>query len=104
MQEFFMRSLHVTSRWRYYLPIESTMALSAFYELLEALMANILTPARGEEFVGMQGDIWDSQKDIFMATLGAVVAMSIVGIARQRRAALARVQAPEHVLALRAHR
>ena len=65
------------------------------YELLEAMMANILTPERGEEFVGMQGDIWDSQKDMLMATLGAITVMVIVAVVRHRRAAaLARATGP----------
>jgi putative membrane protein len=103
MQEFFMRKLFVFSRWRYYLPVECTLALSAFYELLEAMMANILTPERGEEFVGMQGDIWDSQKDMFVATLGAITIMLIVAVARKRRAAMAPAEASEPALAMRAH-
>lgn len=90
MREIAMRSLHVKGRWLYYLPVECTLALSAIYEILEALMANILTPERGEEFVGMQGDIWDSQEDMFMAALGAIVAVSIIAAlvrARRRREA-----------------
>ncbi len=87
MHEVFRRSLKVPGRWQYYLPVECTLALSAFYELLEALMANILTPERGEEFVGMQGDIWDSQKDMFVATLGSIVCMAILLFVRWRRPA-----------------
>lgn len=82
MQEWFMRMVGVTSRWRYLLPVESTLAFSACYEMLEAFAASVLTPARGEEFVGMQGDIWDSQKDMFMAGLGAVVAMVVIATVR----------------------
>jgi putative membrane protein len=104
MQEFFMRKLNVTSRWKYYLPVESILALSAVYELLEAMMANILTPERGEEFVGMQGDIWDSQKDMLMATLGAISLMVILAVVRHRRAAIALAKAQEPALAFRAHR
>ena len=104
MQEFFMRVLNVSSKWRYYLPVEMTLALSAVYELLEAMMANILTPERGEEFVGMQGDMWDSQKDIFTAALGALAVMMIVAVVRARRAASAPVAAAEPALAFRAHR
>jgi putative membrane protein len=105
MQEFFVRTLRISSAWRYYLPVECTLALSAVYELLEAMMANILTPERGEEFVGMQGDIWDSQKDMLMATLGAITVMVIVAVVRNRQAAaLARAKAHEPVLAFRAHR
>ena len=87
MREIAMRSLGVRGRWLYYLPVECTLALSAIYEILEALMANILTPERGEEFVGMQGDMWDSQEDMFMAALGSIVAVLIIAaIVRRRRA------------------
>jgi len=82
MQEWFMRVVGVTSRWRYLLPVESTLAFSACYEMLEAFAASVLTPERGEEFVGMQGDIWDSQKDMFMAGLGAVTAMILIAAVR----------------------
>jgi putative membrane protein len=92
MQEWFMRTavvrgVFVNNAWRYILPIQMTLAFSAIYEMLEALMASILTPERGEEFVGMQGDMWDSQKDMFMAGIGAVAAMAIVAVVRHRRAA-----------------
>jgi putative membrane protein len=82
MQEWFMRVVGVTSRWRYLLPVESTLAFSACYEMLEAFAASVLTPERGEEFVGMQGDMWDSQKDMFMAGLGAITAMLVLAVVR----------------------
>jgi putative membrane protein len=85
MQEWFMRVVGVTSRWRYLLPVESTLAFSACYEMLEAFAASVLTPERGEEFVGMQGDIWDSQKDMFMAGLGAITAMIVIASVRAVR-------------------
>ena len=85
MQEWFMRVVGVTSRWRYLLPVESTLAFSACYEMLEAFAASVLTPERGEEFVGMQGDMWDSQKDMLMAGLGAVAAMLVIATVRSVR-------------------
>jgi putative membrane protein len=75
----------VTSRWRYLLPVEMTLSFSACYEMLEAFAASVLTPERGEEFVGMQGDIWDSQKDMLMAGVGAVIAMLVIASARTVR-------------------
>jgi putative membrane protein len=92
MQEIAVRVLGVTGRWRYYLPIECTLALSAVYEMLEAGMASILSPERGEEFVGMQGDIWDSQEDMLMAGIGSVVAMGVIYYARKRRAVVVAAQ------------
>jgi putative membrane protein len=87
MQEVFLRLGRVTEGWRYYLPVEATLALSAVYEMMEAGVASVVSPQRGEEFVGMQGDIFDSQKDMFNATMGAIVAMVIVYAVRKRRAA-----------------
>lgn len=87
MREIAMRALKVRGRWLYYLPVECTLALSAIYEILEALMANILSPQRGEEFVGMQGDMWDSQEDMFMAGLGSVIAVLIIAAVVHRRSA-----------------
>jgi putative membrane protein len=89
MQEVFMRSVGVTSRWRYLLPVEATLSFSAIYEMMEAGAASVLSPQRGEEFVGMQGDMWDSQEDMFMAGVGSLVAMVVIGIIRHRRAARA---------------
>ena len=86
MQEMFLRSAKITSMWRYYLPVETTLALSAIYEILEAGSASLLTPQRLEEFVGMQGDPWDSQEDMLMAGLGSVVAMVCVYQVRKRKA------------------
>jgi putative membrane protein len=95
MREIAIRALRVTGAWRYYLPVECTLALSAIYEMMEAGMASILSPERGEEFVGMQGDMWDSQEDMFMAGLGAAVAMAILYQVKKRQASAAGVRVHE---------
>jgi putative membrane protein len=96
LQELAMRT-GVRNRWRYVLPVALILSFSALYEMLEAFMASILTPERGEEFVGMQGDMWDSQKDMFVAALGAVIAMVAVAVIRRRRAAPAAAEEPAAV-------
>lgn len=86
MQEWFMRSAGVRNGFRYFLPIQFTLACSAVYEILEAQTASIVSPQHGEDFVGMQGDLWDAQKDMFVAALGALVAMGVVWAVRAARA------------------
>ncbi len=53
------------------------MTLSAVYELVE--WAAALGLGQGaEEFLGMQGDPWDTQADMFCALLGALTAMTLL--------------------------
>ncbi|MEO8591640.1 MAG: DUF2238 domain-containing protein [Flavobacteriales bacterium] len=59
------------------LPVEITMSFSAAYELIEWAVADVFFPAEGAAYLGSQGDIWDAQKDMGIAFLGAVVAMLI---------------------------
>jgi putative membrane protein len=94
MQEIFTRTAHVRGWWRYALPVEMTLSFSAIYEMLEAFMASILSPERGEEFVGMQGDMWDSQKDMFVAGAGSL--LGVLAIAMVRSAVRARRAAAAH--------
>ena len=95
-QEVFMRSARIKGMWRYYLPIEATLSFSAIYEMMEAGSASLLTPQRLEEFVGMQGDIWDSQEDMLMAGLGSIVAMIVIYQIRKRRARSAALREMEY--------
>ncbi|OIQ89128.1 inner membrane protein YjdF [mine drainage metagenome] len=50
------------------------MAVSAFYELVEWWMALALGMG-AQDFLGTQGDPWDTQSDMFFALIGATVAM-----------------------------
>ena len=95
LQEVFMRKVDVKGKWRYILPVEAILSFSAIYEIMEAGAAMVLTPERGEEFVGMQGDMWDSQEDMLMAGLGAVVAMIVLAAIRHRREIRAAKEAAE---------
>lgn len=47
------------------------MAISAFYEFIEWWVA-VLSGDGAEDFLGMQGYEWDTQSDMFFATIGAI--------------------------------
>jgi putative membrane protein len=77
VREVFVRITRARGFWGYYLPVELTLAFSAIYELIEWATAEFVNPAAGLAFLGAQGDIWDAQKDMAMAGLGAVIAMAV---------------------------
>lgn len=65
------------------LPIEFTLSVSGLYELVEWAVADVFFPAQGMAYLGTQGDVWDAQKDMFVATLGAILATTIVSIIKK---------------------
>ncbi len=65
-------------RWCDFLVVCFCLALSAFYELIEWWVA-LLSGTDAEAFLGTQGYIWDTQSDMFMALIGAVLALAILG-------------------------
>jgi putative membrane protein len=50
------------------------LAISASYELIEWGVAEA-TGSAAEAFLGTQGDIWDTQWDMFMALWGAIISL-----------------------------
>ena len=65
------------SRWLPILVVSVCLAFSALYELFEWLTA-VLSGAAAEDFLGTQGDPWDTQTDMAMALVGAVVALALL--------------------------
>lgn len=53
------------------------MAVSAVYELFEWAAALVSAEA-AESFLGTQGDVWDTQIDMFCALIGAVGAVIVL--------------------------
>jgi putative membrane protein len=54
------------------------MASSMAYELIEWGFVMIAAPDQGMSFLGTQGDQWDAQKDMALATLGAGMALLVM--------------------------
>ena len=78
MREMFLKWLKYPRWVDWLLPIEITLSISAFYELIEWAVADVFFKAQGDSYLGTQGDIWDAQKDIFLAFCGAIIATTIV--------------------------
>ncbi len=56
--------------WLYFIIICICLAFSAFYEFIEWWVA-VVSGTAAEAFLGTQGDVWDTQWDMFMAFIGA---------------------------------
>lgn len=77
IREVFLRVADARGFWGYFLPLDVTMSTSALFELIEWAAASIVGGDLGAAYLGTQGDVWDAQKDIALASLGAVIAMAV---------------------------
>lgn len=74
-REILLRQAQVSRQWSYLLAVMVIMAFSAFYEVTEAIVAMLVSPELGSAYLGTQGDEWDAQKDSFLASAGAMIAI-----------------------------
>ena len=80
MREVFVRIAQARGFWSYYLPLDMTMALSMIFELIEWGAATFFGGDLGVAYLGTQGDPWDAQKDMALASLGGLIAMVVTAL------------------------
>lgn len=86
-RELFLRRRIVTSKgWSAFLAICVAMTISAVYELVEWGAAVALGQG-ADQFLGTQGDPWDTQSDMGMALVGASVALLLLSRFQDRQIA-----------------
>ena len=83
-REIFLRVARVRGFWAYFLPLDVMLSTSALFELIEWAAAAIFGGDLGDAYVGTQGDIWDAQKDMALALLGALIAVGIIAFINKR--------------------
>jgi len=64
--------------WLFFLVTSVCLAVSAFYEFIEWWVA-VATGDAADDFLGTQGDVWDTQWDMFLCMVGAIVSQLFLG-------------------------
>ena len=78
VREILIRRQVVTqTSWRNVFIVSICLAFSALYELIEWWVA-LATGENAEAFLGTQGYVWDTQSDMGLALLGAVVSLLVL--------------------------
>ncbi|MEJ2455631.1 MAG: DUF2238 domain-containing protein [Candidatus Thiodiazotropha sp.] len=78
------RSPLETGRWLFFIVVSICLAFSAFYELIEWWVA-LLSEQAADAFLGTQGDHWDTQNDMFLAMIGAVLSQLLLSRMHDRQ-------------------
>jgi putative membrane protein len=69
--------------WLPFLVLSICLAISALYELIEWWTA-LLNGAAADDFLGSHGDVWDTQSDMFVALIGATLALFCLSAVHNR--------------------
>ncbi|MCG3181174.1 MAG: Inner membrane protein YjdF [Phycisphaerae bacterium] len=77
IRELLVRTSPLRRGWLATLTVCACLAISACYELVEWAAAMIMG-ASADAFLGTQGDVWDTQKDMLMALIGALLAVALL--------------------------
>ncbi len=64
--------------WRDFFIVSFSLGFSAFYELIEWVVA-LASEGAADAFLGTQGYVWDTQSDMAYALIGAVIALAFLG-------------------------
>jgi len=86
VRELFVRLVRLPGWWSYYVPLTTIVAMSGLFEILEAWVAQIVSPELGALYLGTQGDIWDAQEDMTAVLAGAVLCTVLTAITRRTAA------------------
>ncbi len=73
-------------KWLFFIVVCIGLAISAFYEFIEWWVA-VASGTAADAFLATQGDVWDTQWDMFMAFCGAIVAQLLLAGLHDRQLA-----------------
>jgi putative membrane protein len=71
-------------KWLFFILCTISLAISAFYELIEWWVA-LMSGEAADAFLGTQGDNWDTQWDMFLALTGSILAQLFLSKAQDRQ-------------------
>lgn len=76
-REILVKYIGIGEKRATYFALEFVMASSLIYEIVEWLLGLVVAPDIADAYNGQQGDMWDSQKDMALATLGAILTIAV---------------------------
>lgn len=77
-REVLLRTSPLTrGKWLFFLVACVCLAFSAVYELIEWWVA-VFKEEAADSFLGAQGDVWDTQWDMFLCLLGALASLTFL--------------------------
>lgn len=83
--ETLRKSVRIGEAWCYLFVFNFIMTFAAGYEVMEWITSVSSNPKASIAYLGAQGDIWDTQIDIYVAALGCIFALVVIFLMMRRK-------------------
>ena len=84
VRELLLRFSGIRRGWSFWIAAGVILAVGGLFEILESMVAEIVAPGKGVDWLGGQGDEWDAQNDMLSAFLGALLMMGIISSSERK--------------------
>jgi putative membrane protein len=85
IRELLLRFSGTSRAWSLWLAPAVILAVSGLFEIIESIVAEIVAPGQGVNWLGGQGDEWDAQNDMLSAMVGSFLMMGLVAMRERTR-------------------
>ena len=85
IRELLLRFSGINRPWSFWLSLAVILAVSGLFEIIESVVAEIVAPGRGVNWLGGQGDEWDAQNDMLSAMIGSFLMMGTVALRERKK-------------------
>jgi putative membrane protein len=84
VREFLLRFSGLRRGWSLWLAVAVILAVSGLFEIIESIVAEIVAPGQGVNWLAGQGDEWDAQNDMRSAFVGSLLMIAVVALIERK--------------------
>ena len=84
VRELLLRFSRLRRGWSLWLAVAVILAVSGLFEIIESIVAEIVAPGQGVNWLAGQGDEWDAQNDMRSALVGSLLMIAVVALIERK--------------------
>jgi putative membrane protein len=84
VRELLLRFSGLRRGWSLWLAVAAILALSGLFEIIESIVAELVAPGQGVNWLAGQGDEWDMQNDMLSAFAGSLLMIAVLALIERK--------------------
>jgi putative membrane protein len=85
VRELLLRFSGISRRWSFWLAPAILLAVSGLFEIIESIVAELVAPGKGIDWLAGQDDEWDAQNDMLSALIGSLLVMAGLALFERKK-------------------